>query len=123
MPKRHLLPTVALAALLGIAGNALAQGQATFYSWTDLAGTDRTVANPVEDLEIEGTLPRSALIRSGRWEVCTRPGYRGRCVVLEPGEYRKLYEQFGYVASAREISGIAEDEPTYRRYWARRYRR
>ena len=120
MATRNLLTAAALAAALGTAGVAHAEGQATFYNRTDLGGTNLTIANPVEELEIEGARAHSALIRSGRWEVCTRTGYRGRCTVLEPGEYRKLHEEFGFVASAREVSSIAEDERG--RYWSPRER-
>lgn len=119
MTKRLLLSLCALLA----AGAAHAGGQVTFYGWTNFGGQDVTVTDESREFSISGSAPESALVRSGRWEICSRPDYRGRCTLLEPGEYPKLGEQFGYVASAREIGTITERETTYRRYTVERERR
>ena len=101
----------------------MAEGQATFYGWANFGGQDVTLSDSSRDFSISGSPPESALIRSGRWEICTRPDFLGRCTVLDPGEYPKLGEQFGYIASARELGTIAENERGYRPYWADRERR
>ena len=32
----------------------------------------------------------SVVVNEGRWELCTEPGFRGRCRVYGPGEYTRL---------------------------------
>lgn len=50
----------------------------------------------------------SIVVRSGRWEVCTQPRYRGDCVVLEPGEYPALDTRINHrIESLREAPGYA----------------
>ena len=123
MTKRSVILSTALAAAVFAAGSAWAEGQATFYGWQNFGGQDITISDSVRDLAASNSAPESALIRSGRWQICTRPDFLGRCTVLEPGEYPKLGEQFGYVASAREVGTIPADESDYRRYWVERGRR
>ena len=124
MTKRSVTLSAALATAFFTAGSAWAEGQATFYGWQGFGGQDITVSDSMRDFAGSGsTPPESALIRSGRWQICTRPDFLGRCTVLEPGEYPKLGEQFGYVASAREVGTIPADESDYRRYWVERGRR
>jgi len=98
----------------------LADGQATFYGWQNFGGQDVTISDSSRDFSVSGAPPESALIRSGKWEVCSRPDFLGRCTVLPPGEYPKVGEQFGHIASAREIETIPEGERNYRRYWVDR---
>ena len=47
----------------------------------------------------------SALVRSGRWEVCSDARFSGRCVVLRPGRYAHLREMGlnDAVSSARQL--------------------
>ena len=122
MPRRSVRRAVLFPAVMA-AGAALAEGQATFYSWASLAGDNKTVSDPEPNLRVGDGFAVSALVRSGRWEICTLREFRGRCVVLEPGEYPNLQDRFGWVRSAREISGIAEGSPHYRRYWTAREER
>jgi len=103
-----------LALGLTAAAPVFADGQATFYSWQNFGGTDLTVSDSMR--EFSGIQIESALIRTGHWEICTRPDFLGRCTVIAPGEYPKLGEQFGYIASAREVGTIPEGEHDYRRY-------
>ena len=110
-----------LALGLTAAAPVFADGQATFYSWQNFGGADLTVSDSLR--EFSGSPPESALIRSGQWEICTRPDFLGRCTVLAPGEYPKLAEQFGYIASARDVATIPEGERDYRRYLQERDRR
>jgi hypothetical protein len=112
-----------LALVMAGAGPALAEGQATFYNWQNFGGQDITISDSSREFSISGSAPESALIRSGRWEICTRPDFMGRCTVLPPGEYPKIGEQFGHIASARELGTIPASEPDYRRRWIERERR
>ena len=111
----------ALAATTGlVAGAARAEGQVTFYSWANFGGTDLTISDASREFNISGAAPESMLVRSGRWQICSQPDYRGRCRVVEPGEYPQAGQQFGHIASARELSTIAEPEVAPRRYWVER---
>jgi len=111
----------ALAATAGLAaGAAHAEGQVTFYSWANFGGTDLTVTDSSRDFNISGAAPESMLVRSGRWQICSQPDFRGRCRIVEPGEYPQAGQHFGHIASAREVSTIAEPEVAPRRYWAER---
>ncbi len=45
----------------------------------------------------------SVVVHEGRWQVCTEPGYRGRCTVLKPGEYGQLAALDDRVSSLRAL--------------------
>ena len=45
----------------------------------------------------------SLVVRDGRWQACTRPGFQGRCVVFDPGEYADLGPLDRRVASIRRV--------------------
>ena len=58
------------------------------------------------DLAIVGQVGAvsSLVIRSGRWEVCTEPDFKGHCAIFTPGEYATLNGRFNdRVASARLV--------------------
>jgi hypothetical protein len=47
----------------------------------------------------------SLVVRTGRWELCTEPAFKGHCAVFPQGEYRLLHGRFnGRVGSARPLS-------------------
>lgn len=82
-------PAFAIAGCL-IATQALAE--ITFYSRENLSGRSFTTERQVRNLERFGFNDRasSAVVGSGRWEVCDGQGFTGRCVVLRRGEYPSL---------------------------------
>ena len=44
----------------------------------------------------------SLVVRSGRWEICSQPGFKGYCAFFPPGEYPALSARFNdRIASAR----------------------
>ena len=45
----------------------------------------------------------SLVVHQGNWELCTEPGYGGRCHVFGPGEYRELAQLDERVSSARQV--------------------
>ena len=45
----------------------------------------------------------SLIVHEGRWQVCTRPGFEGRCRVFEPGRYALLGPMEDRVASMRQV--------------------
>jgi uncharacterized protein YcfJ len=80
---------------LAIAGFALALpalAQVTFYEREDFEGRSFTTQRAVGNFERFGFNDRasSAVVRGERWEVCDDARFRGRCVVLRPGQYPSL---------------------------------
>jgi len=51
----------------------------------------------------EGIGVGSVVVNDGRWQLCSDPGYRGYCQVLEPGEYDNMGRFNNQVASVRRI--------------------
>ncbi|HEX4332334.1 MAG TPA: beta/gamma crystallin-related protein [Usitatibacter sp.] len=104
----------ALAAATIVSANAYAAGL-TLYTQPDFAGQQRAVQGEEPDLSGSGLQDQasSARVDSGRWQVCTQPGFKGDCVVLGPGEYSRLEPRiFHRVESARLLGG----EQRYQRY-------
>ncbi|MBT9502301.1 MAG: peptidase inhibitor family I36 protein [Burkholderiaceae bacterium] len=83
---------------LSIAGLALAAqagAQVTFYEHDAYQGRSFTTVRTVENFARFGFNDRasSAVVagnRGDRWEVCEDRRFRGRCVVLRPGQYGSL---------------------------------
>jgi hypothetical protein len=48
---------------------------------------------------------RSLIVHAGTWEVCSDYGFRGRCQVFQPGQYRVLDGQMMGARSARIVTG------------------
>jgi hypothetical protein len=45
----------------------------------------------------------SVVVNEGRWQLCSDPGYRGYCQVLEPGEYGHFGRINNQIASIRRV--------------------
>ena len=87
--KPVLQATLAVATM---AFAAQAAAQITFYARENFEGPAVTVDNEVRNFERIGFNDRasSVIVTSRRWEVCDDRGFRGRCVVLRPGQYPSL---------------------------------
>lgn len=77
------------------AGSMLATqavAQITFYDSEGYQGRSFTAAKSIDNLERRGFNDRaaSAVVANDRWEVCVDANYRGRCVILRPGNYPSL---------------------------------
>ena len=106
--------TVFGASILLLCAQAIAQ--VTFYEGRDFHGRAFTTTRAQGDFRRGGFNDRasSAIVDSGRWEVCEDVGYRGRCVLLRPGSYDSL-RRMGLdnrASSARRVSRRAD----YSRY-------
>jgi len=66
--------------------------QVTFYEREGFQGRSFTTDKQIGNFERFGFNDRasSAVVRSGRWEICEDFRFRGRCVVLRPGQYPSL---------------------------------
>lgn len=70
-------------------------GQIVLYENEGFDGRNFEATTTVEDFRDTGFNDRASSIlvrgsRSDRWEVCEDGGFRGRCVVLRPGQYPSL---------------------------------
>lgn len=102
-PFRLAAATFALAA-----GSAFAQ-EIVLFERTDFNGQRYGTSVAVQNLQQSGFNDRaeSIVIRGGTWQVCTDAYFRGRCVTLDPGEYRNL-AQIGLtnqISSLRQTGG------------------
>jgi hypothetical protein len=100
---------VAAFALLLAAATAHAQ-DVTFYELQDFGGGSYDAHEAIPDLANTGYNDRanSVVIRAGAWQLCTDANYRGRCVTLQPGEYREL-GSIGFsdqISSARPVGYV-----------------
>lgn len=82
-------------ALAGLLLAAHASAQVTLYERDGFQGRSFTTQREVWNLERLGFNDRASSVvvngrRWERWEVCDERGFRGRCVVLRPGEYSSL---------------------------------
>lgn len=67
-------------------------GQITFYEHDGFQGQYFTSDRPIGHFGRYGFNERasSVVVTGERWEVCDEPEFRGRCVVLRPGNYASL---------------------------------
>jgi len=84
------LKTMLAAAGLALATQAMAQ--VTFYEHERFEGKSYTAERQTGNFERPGfnDTASSAIVSSGRWEVCQHQNFEGRCVVLRPGRYPSL---------------------------------
>ncbi|SEN51323.1 Beta/Gamma crystallin [Duganella sp. CF517] len=103
---RLLNAALALAAPAVFAAAAHA-GEVTLYTHDNFGGPAVTVRDQVPDLSSEGFNDRasSVRVRSGRWQLCENANFDGHCIVLGPGEYRKLEGFNDVLSSLREVGG------------------
>ena len=96
----------ALAAIV-VAGQAAAQ--VTFYENEGFRGRAFAARQATPDFTRNGFNDRasSVIVDRGRWEVCEDVGFRGRCAVLQRGNYDSL-RSIGFdnrISSVRPIQG------------------
>jgi len=90
----NTLSKIALA-VAAMATVSQAAAQVTFYEHDSFQGRSFTTDQPVNNLERRGFNDRASSViargnRGERWEVCEDNRFRGRCVILRPGEYPSL---------------------------------
>jgi len=94
-----------LTALLAPLGHA----QVTLYSGERFYGPSFATNEPVYNLDRLGFNDRasSAIVERGTWQVCEDSDFRGRCIVLRPGQYPTLASMGmnNRISSLRRVSG------------------
>jgi hypothetical protein len=109
---------------------AASAAEITVYKQPNFTGGELTLRADTPNLMGAGFQDQvsSMQVRSGRWQVCTQPDFKGDCAIVGPGEYRTLEQALNHrIESLREVGGdnrYAEnryrDNPDYgmrRRYW------
>ncbi len=71
---------------------ALASAQVTLYEQEDFRGRTFPVNATISNLDRHGFNDRasSIIVDRGDWQVCEDADFRGRCIVLRPGQYASL---------------------------------
>ena len=107
MIAKHL--PLAAVALLAATTALPAAAQVRLFEHAEFQGRSFSADRDVRDLERQGfnDLASSAVVRGGRWVVCTDARFGGTCVTLRPGRYRN-FESMGIndqVSSVRRLDG------------------
>jgi hypothetical protein len=101
-------PRTAIAAALSIcAAFQAAASDLSIFQHPDFRGRQFMLRADTRDLAVVGYLGAvsSLVVRSGRWEVCSEPDFKGHCAIFPRGEYPTLNGRFNdRVASARLVS-------------------
>ncbi|HSI61384.1 MAG TPA: beta/gamma crystallin-related protein [Ideonella sp.] len=88
----HAVLKSALALSAALAA-AHASAQVTFYQHEDFGGVSFTTDRPIDNFQRFGGFndrASSVVVKGKPWEVCDDAEFRGRCMVLRPGNYRSL---------------------------------
>jgi uncharacterized protein YcfJ len=98
----------ALGLVSALAASA-ATAQVTLYQEESFYGPTFSVTTPINNLDRIGFNDRasSAIVDRGSWEVCEDSNFRGRCMVLRPGQYPSLGAMGlnNRISSLRRVSG------------------
>ncbi len=96
---------------------APAWSQITLYENDGFTGRNYTAQGNVPNLKSSGFNDRasSAVVRSGRWEICENSSYGGRCTVLRPGQYPSLSamglnDRVSSTRSVRSTARVADEK-------------
>ena len=80
-------------------------GAIDMYARQDFRGRSLRLEDNERDLsrrDFDGRTS-SVIVHEGTWELCTEPGFGGRCQTFRPGEYRYLAGMNERVTSARQV--------------------
>jgi len=99
---------LAAVAAAGVANAA----EITIYKQPNFAGEQLTLRDTAGNLSGNFTdQASSAIVRGGRWQVCTQPNFQGDCVTLEPGRYTQLDSRLLHrVESMRPLDVVAYND-------------
>jgi len=99
---------------LAVAGVALATqaaAQITLYDGEGFRGPAFTADRAIYDFDPLGfnDRARSLVVNGGTWQVCEDSQFRGRCVVVQPGNYDSLRSMgmSGRISSVRPVDSVA----------------
>jgi hypothetical protein len=93
------------AALLG-ASLAAGAVEMRVYKQPNFSGDELTLRRDANNLAAAGFQDQisSIEVRSGRWQLCTQPDFRGECVVIARGDYPALEQVLNHrIESVRAL--------------------
>jgi uncharacterized protein YcfJ len=100
---------IAIFGLLAAFLAPLACAQVTLYEQEGFHGRTFAVNGPINNLDRFGfnDLASSIIVDRGDWQVCEHADFRGRCIVLRPGQYPALRTMGmnNKISSVRRVSG------------------
>ncbi|MYM40063.1 beta/gamma crystallin family protein [Duganella qianjiadongensis] len=90
---------------------AVQAGEITLYTRANFGGPAIKLHESEPDLDKLGFNDRtsSVVVSSGRWQVCEHKQYKGRCKLLEKGEYAQLKDFNNMMSSVRELDELAQN--------------
>lgn len=108
--KTSLLRILRAAFVLALPVAAAQAGEITLYTHSNFNGPALSLRGETPDLVPYNFNDRasSVVVRSGTWQLCEHADFRGRCMVVERGEYPVLAGFNDMISSAREIGGRGE---------------
>lgn len=111
--EERRMSRIVMAALLSAAFLPLgAAAEITFYEYEGFRGRSFTATEDVRDFDRHGfnDKAQSAVVASGRWEVCADARFAGECRVLRRGSYDSLrsIDMAKRISSARRVESRSE---------------
>jgi len=108
--KTTLLRFIRAALVLALPAAVAQAGEITLYTHSNFNGPALTLRGETPDLVPYNFNDRasSVVVRSGTWQLCEHADFRGRCMVVERGEYPVLAGFNDIISSVREIGGREE---------------
>lgn len=104
--KKMLFTALGLGAALAA---PIVAAQVTFYEHEGFHGRAFTSNGPIDNLDRSGFNDRasSVIVEHGTWQVCEDSDFRGRCIVLRPGQYPSLaaMDMNNRISSLRRVAG------------------
>jgi len=110
---KSVFKTLAVAGAVAFAIQASAQ--VTFFEDNNFEGRSFTADRPVSNFDRTDFNDRasSAIVRGGTWQACEDARYEGRCVTLQPGNYRN-FSDMGIndsISSVRPVDSYGGNAP------------
>jgi len=109
--KRPIIVALGFVAVLAA---AQAYAQVTLYSQEGFRGRNFVASGQVDNLDGTGFNDRasSAIVDHGQWQVCEDAYFRGRCIVLKPGQYPSL-GAMGLSNAVSSVRRVSRGRPDY----------
>jgi hypothetical protein len=79
------------------------QGAIDLYGRPDFRGRAVRVEDNMPTLREFDGRASSVVVHDGKWQLCSEPGFEGRCEVFEPGRYPRLAALNDRVSSLRQV--------------------
>jgi hypothetical protein len=102
---------IRLSALAAFSIGTAAAAEITLFKQPNFSGEALTLRDDATHLGNRGFLDQvsSIDVKSGQWQFCTQPDFKGDCVVLDRGRYPSLEQTLNHrIESVREVTRHAD---------------